>query len=106
LPVNDGQGSEELTIDGPSTSFGVESLTYSLAGAARRFPCSERWLAEQIRVGRFNARKICGHWRMTEADIEYALEQCRNSSQPSADDNSLGLTSTRRRRLKKESMSS
>ncbi len=95
-----------MTLDGPSTSFGVESLTYSLAEAARRFPCSERWLAEQIRGGRFNARKICGHWRMTEGDIEYALEQCRNGGQPSADDNSLGLTSTSRRRLKKESISS
>lgn len=106
-----------MTIDGPSTSFGVESLTSSLAAAARRFPCSERWLAEQIRRGRFNARKICGHWRMTEEDIEYALEQCRNTGQPSADgndcgvtstadENDLGLTSTSRRRLKKESMSS
>jgi hypothetical protein len=42
------------------------------------------------------------HWRMTEEDIEYALEQCRNGGQPSAHDNSLGLTSTSRRRLKKE----
>jgi hypothetical protein len=87
-----------LTVDGPSTSFGVESLTYSLAEAALRFPCSERWLAEKIRSGRFNARKICGHWRMTEEDIEYALEQCRNGGQPSAHDNSLGLTPTGRRR--------
>jgi hypothetical protein len=106
LPVNDEQGSEELRIHGPSTSFGVESLTYSLAEVAPHFPCSERWLAEQIRGGRFNARKICGHWRMTEQDIDYALEQCRNGSHPSADDNDLGLTSTSRRRLKKETTSS
>jgi hypothetical protein len=99
LPINDEQGSEELATDGPSMSFGVESLTYSLAEAARRFPCSERWLAEKIRGGHFDARKICGHWRMTEEDIEYALEQCRNSSQSSPDDNRLGLTSTSRRRL-------
>jgi hypothetical protein len=105
LPVNDGQGSEELTVDGPSTSFGVESLTYSLAEVALRFPCSVRWLAEEIRGGRFNARKICGHWRMTEEDIEYALEQCRNDGRPSADDNRLGLTSTSRRRLEKEKAS-
>jgi hypothetical protein len=101
LAVNDGQGSEELTVDGPSTSFGVESLTYSLAEAALRFPCSERWLAEKIRGGRFNAHKICGHWRMTEEDIEYALEQCRNDGRPSAEDNRLGLTSRSRRLLSK-----
>jgi hypothetical protein len=105
LPINGEQGSEKLATDGPSTSFGVESLTYSLAEAARRFPCSERWLAEKIRGGHFNAHWICGHWRMTEEDIKYALEQCRNGGQPSADDNSLGLTSTSRRRLKKETMS-
>jgi hypothetical protein len=106
LPVNDGQGSEELTIDGPSTLFGVESLTYGLDEVAPRFPCSVRWLAEQIRRGRFNARKICGHWRMTEQDIQYALEQCRNGGHPLADDNRLGLTSTSRRRLEKEKASS
>jgi hypothetical protein len=95
-----------MTFDGRSTPLAVGLRTYSLAEAAPQFPCSERWLAEKIRGGHFNARKICGHWRMTEADIQYALEQCRNGSRPSADDNRLGLTSRSRRRLEKEKASS
>ncbi len=91
-----------MTFDGSSTPLTVGLRTYSLAEAAPQFPCSERWLAEKIRDGHFNARKICGHWRMTEADIEYALEQCRNGGRPSSEDNRLGLTSTSRRRLENE----
>jgi hypothetical protein len=95
-----------MTFDGRSTPLAVGLRTYSLAEAAPQFPCSERWLAEKIRSGHFNARKVCGHWRMTEADIQYALEQCRNGSRPSADDSRLGLTSRSRRRLQKETASS
>lgn len=69
-----------MAIRRPSATFDVETLTYSLAEAALRFPCSERWLTDQIRSGRFSAHKIGGHWRMTDEDIEYALEQCRNSA--------------------------
>ena len=94
-----------MAIRRPSPTFDVEALTYSLAEAAPRFPCGVRWLTDQIRSGRFSAHKIGGHWRMTQQDIEYALEQCRNGSHPSAHDD-LGLTPTSGRRRKRESMSS
>lgn len=93
--------SDELTAYGRPASFDANSLTYSLTEAASRFPCSERWLAKQIRVGRFQARKICGHWRMTQADIEYAIERCRNDGRTPANNADCGLTSTSRRRLER-----
>ena len=94
----------------PFEVFDVAVLTHSLEEAAALLPCNPRWLADQIRAGRFSARKIAGHWRMTEDDIEHALDKCRNTSQHSADrgvtftadENDSGLTSTSRRRLKKE----
>ena len=53
------------------------TITYSLAEAADRIGgCTERWLADQIRAGRFPAHKIGQSWRMTEQDIERAVEAC------------------------------
>ncbi|AYR01114.1 excise [Mycobacterium phage LeMond] len=52
-------------------------LTYPLDEVAARIPCSERWLTEQVRAGRIPGRKIGRHWRMTEADIEAALDTFR-----------------------------
>lgn len=43
-------------------------------------PQSLRWMADQIRSGRFTARKVRGHWRMSREDIEAALETCRNGA--------------------------
>ncbi len=89
-----------MSLESHLMSAHVEVLTYSLVEVAPRFPCSERWLAKQIRDGKFKARKICGHWRMTDEDINDALEQCRNSRRPVADGNHVGLTTTSRRRVR------
>ncbi len=82
-------------------SADVPPATFSTADAARRIGASsERWLIEQIRAGRFPARKIGRHWRMTAEDISAALDACKNSpgSQP-APDRPAGLTPTSRRRV-------
>lgn len=83
-------------------------LTYDLAEAAERIGgVSEKWLATQLRRGRLRGRKVGRHWRMTDRDIEAAVEmfgvgpqtnsveRCsiRGTSGPS------GLTKTSRRRL-------
>ncbi|WNO27528.1 excise [Mycobacterium phage Ageofdapage] len=55
------------------------ALTRPLAEVAALIPCSERWLTEQVRAGRIPGRKIGRSWRMTQADIDAALESFRVS---------------------------
>lgn len=79
----------------------MTARTMSLYEAAELIPCTPRWLANQIRAKRVPARKIAGHWRMTEADIDAVLEIFRNA--PAEPDNvvdhpRLGLTPASLRR--------
>jgi excisionase family DNA binding protein len=72
-----------------------------LEEAAALIPCTPRWLANQIRAKRIPARKIGGHWRMTEGDVEAALEAFSNSPVEPADEIEtprLGLTVAAARR--------
>jgi len=58
----------------------MQPITYDIADAAQRMGApSERWVVEQIRTGRFPARKMGRAWRMTEQDITDALDACRNT---------------------------
>ncbi|ASZ72675.1 excise [Mycobacterium phage Apocalypse] len=82
------------------------ALTRPLAEVAALIPCSERWLTEQVRAGRVPGRKIGRHWRMTQADVDAALESFRVSSEsgrksvaPPAD-RPIALTPTSRRRTR------
>ncbi|AEK08006.1 hypothetical protein ANAYA_47 [Mycobacterium phage Anaya] len=82
------------------------ALTRPLAEVAALIPCSERWLTEQVRAGRVPGRKIGRSWRMTQADIDAALESFRVSPEsgrksvaPPAN-RPLALTPTSRRRTR------
>lgn len=80
----------------------MQPITYDIAGAAQRMGApSERWVVEQIRAGRFPARKMGRAWRMTEQDILDALDACRNSVSGSSEVTvqRSGLTATSNRRL-------
>jgi hypothetical protein len=58
--------------------------TYSLPEVAE-FLCGDsmkeptRWLTRQITAGRFTARKVGRQWRMTQADVDAALEVLANT---------------------------
>lgn len=62
---------------------------------------SERWLIEQLRCGRFPGRKVGRHWRMTDADINTALDICSNEGlrNVASTATAVGLTARSRRRL-------
>jgi len=77
------------------------ALTHSLADATELIGApSCRWVTDQIRSGRFPARKIGRAWRMTDQDVADALEACGNSLRPQPDvvQPLTGLTPTSRRR--------
>lgn len=64
--------------------------TYSLDEVVAEWGLTEdmsdpvRWLANQIRAGRVRARKIGRSWRMTQADVDAALEVFASKPPPTA----------------------
>lgn len=75
--------------------------THGIPEVAASLDCSERWLVEQIRSGRFPARKIGRTWRMTDSDVAAALDACLNDAPRVAHviDIATGLTPRSRRRV-------
>lgn len=53
--------------------------TYSLGEVAGALGCSRRWVMDQVRAGKFPARKIARHWRFTESDVQSILALCANN---------------------------
>jgi hypothetical protein len=47
-----------------------------LGQAATELRCSERWLADNLRKGRFPAKKIGRKWVLSDDDINAILEIC------------------------------
>lgn len=81
--------------------------TYSLAEVAEQL-CGDsmadpqKWVARQIRAGRFPARRVGRHWRMTAADLEAALEAIANrpsrpAAEPAAPGTAVSAAALRRR---------
>lgn len=52
-------------------------LSMSLTEAAGKIPCSERWLADNLRAGKFPGHKIARQWRLTENDLVAILDICQ-----------------------------
>lgn len=74
-------------------------------GLAKVMKEPERFLTRQIKAGKIRARRIGRHWLMTDADIEFALEQFANTvaaaPEPVEESATVGvpsLASMRRRR--------
>ena len=77
--------------------------TYSSVEAADKIGCSERWLLDQLRANRFRGRKVCRRWRLTDEDIQFALDVCANNVMPmmvvESETAFSSLTPTSRRKL-------
>jgi len=59
-----------------------------ILGLAKAMKEPERFLTRQIKAGKIRARRIGRHWLMTDADIDFALDQFANtvqSEEPAAD---------------------
>lgn len=73
------------------------TLTYSLTEAAAMIPCTERWLANGLRAGRFAGHKIMGRWRLTDRDLELIVISCRVQAQAQSDTPAFDFTPLRQR---------
>jgi Helix-turn-helix domain len=81
-----------------------------LAQAAAELHCSERWLANHLRDGRFPAKKIGRKWVLSDDDINTILQICSvNHASAFSADSSVGvapsssMTKTAARRLQQRS---
>lgn len=77
--------------------------------AAARIPCSERWLAQNLRSGRFPGKKIGRKWMLSDDDISAILEICAVNHAPAFSADSCvtaaalsSMTPTTARRLLKK----
>lgn len=57
-------------------TYSLPEVAAALCGDSMAEP--QRWLTAQIVAGRFTARRVGRHWRMTEQDIANALEVIAN----------------------------
>ncbi len=76
--------------------------TYSTAEVANHMGCTERWLIEQLRSNRFPGRKVGRQWRMTDRDVQDALDICANDAHRVAGNSVapvFGLTPISRKKL-------
>jgi hypothetical protein len=72
--------------------------------AAKRIPCPERWLADNLRSGRFPGKKIGRKWMLSDDDIAAIVQICSVtpaalSADFSTDVTSSSMTKTTLRRL-------
>jgi hypothetical protein len=51
-------------------------LLMDIRQAAAKIPCSERWLADNLRAGRFPAKKVGRRWMLSDDDIIAILQIC------------------------------
>ena len=52
-------------------TYSLTEVAQALCGDSMARP--ERWLTRQIAIGRFSARRVGRHWRMTQDDLDHAL---------------------------------
>jgi hypothetical protein len=85
-------------------------ILMDLSQAAAKLHCSERWLADNLRSGRFPAKKIGRKWMLSDDDIAAILQICsvNHASAFSADSSvsvapSSSMTKTTLRRLRQSS---
>ena len=81
-------------------------ILLDLSQAAAKLQCSERWLADNLRSGRFPAKKIGRKWMLSDDDIATILQICSvNKSSAFCADSSVSvapsssMTKTSLRRL-------
>jgi hypothetical protein len=60
-------------------TYSLTEVAAQLCGDSMARP--ERWLTRQIAIGRFTARRVGRHWRMTQDDLDAALDLMANRRQ-------------------------
>lgn len=76
-------------------TFPIEVIAAFLVGDSMKNP--ERWVAEQIRAGRFQAMKVGRTWRMTQQQLDEAVASL-STPKPRRESAPTGLSAASARR--------
>ncbi|MFI7172328.1 helix-turn-helix domain-containing protein [Rhodococcoides fascians] len=76
----------------------TSTLTFDVAEGAARLGVSTDWYMRQLRARKLPGHKLGNRWRLTNEDVERALELTAIAANPSHTD-PAGLTPGSRRRL-------
>lgn len=60
----------------PTEPISQSPLIFDIAAAASLIGSSQRWLADQLRAGRFPGRKVARRWYLTAEDLDEILRLC------------------------------
>ena len=75
-------------------------MLLTISQAAARIPCSERWLADNLRAGKFPAHRLGRKWMLSDEDIAAILAVCSvtptTAGLPAAPSSSMTKTTLRR----------
>jgi hypothetical protein len=74
---------------------------YSLSEAAEMLGVSEEWLRTRLRDYTFAGCKVAGRWRMTESQIEAAIETMSTEARPAERPSPSGLARNSRFRRRR-----
>ncbi|WP_157935274.1 hypothetical protein [Mycobacteroides abscessus] len=72
----------DITAAAPQANSVATDLTFSVAEGAARLGATEAWYLKALRAGLVPGRKFGRIWRLTDADINAALQI---SARPAAD---------------------
>jgi hypothetical protein len=82
-------------------TYSLESAAAQICGDDSGMTDPRGWLLRGIRTGRFEARKVGRHYRMTAEQIDAAIEIITTKPKTAvAEHKALSLTATSARRLK------
>jgi hypothetical protein len=85
-------------------------LLFDLATVAGLLSHSEKWLSDQLRAGRFPARRIGRKWAFAKEDLDAILELCAvgpkaaaldDPTTPAVSQRSSSMTRTTARRMRR-----
>lgn len=85
-------------------------MLLDISQAAARIPCSARWLADQLRAGKFPGHKVGRKWMLSDGDIAAILRICSVSPAALSTDPapcaslSSSMTKTTSRRLQQSGL--
>jgi hypothetical protein len=90
-----------------ASTISVPPLVYELDEAVAAIGVSPRWLADQLRAGKFRAHKIARRWKFSNEDLDEILRLCAVGPRPALPTNPDGpqatsMTRTTARRLHRE----
>jgi excisionase family DNA binding protein len=90
-------GAEVGVVTAPVATHSLDAVAFQICGPDSGMKDPRGWVLRQIRAGRFQAYKIGRHYRMSQQQIDAALDALKTKpavSEPARPERSRGLSLT------------